>query len=256
MSWNAGYGPPSGPQSGPQKCAQCGAMIDPLALSCPYCKFTTPQGVAAHQHEQAQAQHRAQWAAHASYVHTSVATARMKSTGTQALIFGLLGMLLFCTPLGIVGVIQGFRARGMSAAANAPVPGTATAGLILSIISLVTSVVGIVLLNRGVEEDKAAAERRAVAIERRIGNKPSATVLDRDTACGLAEIHVWREGDGRIANHIAQSVQCMGKMRSEGDRAELDLVRVKTSTDQNDSHVCFKRGDKWYVERFSTTSCL
>ena len=256
MSWGPPHSQPYGPPSGPQKCAQCGAMIDPLALACPYCKFTTPQGVAAHHQHQAQQHHQAQWNSHANYVHATVANARMKSTGTQSLVFGILGMLLFCTPLGIVGVIQGFRARGMSKAANAPVPGTATAGLILSAISLVTSVVGIVLIDSGVQEDKAAAETRAVAIEKRIGNKASATVLDRDTACGLAEIHVWRAGDGQIANHIAKSVQCMGKLRSEGDRAEIDLVRVKSSTDQHDSHVCFKKGDKWYVERFSATSCL
>jgi hypothetical protein len=231
-------------------------MIDPLALACPYCKFTTPAGVAAHQHHQAHAQHQAQWAAHASYVHTSVATARMKSTATQSLVFGILGIILFCTPLGIVGLIQGVRARGMARQAQAPVPGTGTAGLVLSILSLITSITGIVLLDRGVEEDKAAAEQRAVAIERRIGNKASASILDRDTACGLAEIHVWREGDGKIAHHIAKSVQCMGKLRLEGDRAELDLVRVKSSTDQNDSHVCFKRGDRWYVESFSSGACL
>lgn len=248
MTWGA-------PQA-PQKCGQCGAMIDPLSLACPYCKFTTPAGVAAHHQQRAQAQHQAQWAAHASYVHTSVATARMKSTGTQALIFGILGIILFCTPLGIVGLIQGVRARGMSRQANAPVPGTATAGLVLSIISLVTSIGGIILLDRDIEEDRATAEQRAIAIERRIGNKSSATVLDRDTACGLAEIHVWREGDGRIANHIAKSVQCMGKLTLEGDRAELDLVRVKSGTEQNDSHVCLKRGDKWYVERFSSGPCL
>lgn len=248
MSW--------GPQAAPQKCAQCGAMIDPLALACPYCKFTTPQGVAAHQAQQAQAHQQAQWAAHANYVHTSVANARTKSTGTQALVFGILGIILFCTPLGIVGIIQGVRARGMAKQANVPVPGAATAGLILSIISLVTSIGGIILLDKGVEEDKVAAEKRAVAIEKRLGNKASATVLTRETACDIAEIHVWREGDGRISNTIAKSVQCMGKLTFEGERAELDLVRVKTGTDQNDSHVCFRRGDKWYVERFSTASCL
>lgn len=236
----------------PQKCAQCGAMIDPLALACPYCHFTTPAGVAARQ----QQQHHRQWQAHASYVHSAQAGARMKATANQTLIFGILGIVLFCTPLGIVGIIQGFRARGMSREANLPVPGTATAGLVLSIISLFSSIGGIMLLDRSVEEDKAAAEQRAVAIERRIGNKPASKVLDRDTACGLAEIHVWREGDGRIANHIAKSVSCMGKLTFEGDRAEIDLVRVKSGAEQNDSHVCFKHGDKWYVEKFSSGPCL
>jgi hypothetical protein len=248
MSWGA--------PAAPQKCAQCGAMIDPLALACPYCRFTTPAGVAAHQQQQAQAHHQAQWAAHANYVHTSVAAARTKSTSTQALVFGILGIVLFCTPLGLVGVIQGVRARGMAREARMPVPGSGTAGLILSILSLVTSIAGITMLHLGVEEDKAAAEKRAAAIDARLGNKPSAVVLDRQTACDLAEAHVWREGDGNIGNHIVKSVQCMGKVTYEGDRADLDLVRVKDSTQTYDSHVCFKRGGKWFVERVQRTACF
>lgn len=246
------YGAPHAPH----KCAQCGAMIDPLVHECPYCRFVTPTGVAARQHHVAQQHYQQQAHARASYMHASITSARMKSTSTQALIFGILGILLFCTPLGIVGIIQGFRARGMARETQAPLPGTATAGLVLSIISVFTSIIGIVLLDQGVQEDKDAAEKRAVAIERRVGNKASATVLARDTACDLAEIHVWREGDGQIGNHIAKSVQCMGKLTFEADRAELDLVRVKSGTEQNDSHVCFRRGDKWYVERFSSGPCL
>lgn len=248
MSW--------APQQGPQTCAQCGAMIDPLALACPYCKFTTPQGVIAHRQQQAHAQHQAQWAAHAHHVQTSVAGARMKSTATQSLVFGILGLILFCTPLGIVGILQWFRARGMAREAHAKIPTVATAGLVLSIVSLVTSVGGIALLNRDLAEDEAAAEKRAAAIEARLGSRPNATVLDRQTACDLAEAHIWREGDGRIANHLVRNVDCMGTVSVEGERADLDLVRVKSSTQKYDSHVCFRRGGKWFVERVQSTSCF
>jgi len=233
-------------------------MIDPLALACPYCRFTTPQGVAAHQHAQQQAHHQAQWAAHANYVHSAAANARMKSTSTQSLIFGILGILIFCTPLGIVGIIQGFRARGMARQANAPVPGTATAGLVLSVLSIFTSIGFISWASIDADEKRGIAEKKAAAIETRLGNKPNALVLDRDTACGLAEAHVLREGDGHIPNYSVTSVQCMGKLTFEGERAELDLVRVKgsTSSDNNDSHVCFRRGGKWFVERVGSTRCF
>ena len=258
MTWGPPHGQPYGPPSGPQKCAQCGAMIDPLALACPYCKFTTPQGVAAHQHHQAQQQQQAQWAAHASYVHTSVANARMKSTGTQSLVFGILGIILFCTPLGIVGIVQGFRARGMSKAANAPVPGTATAGLILSFISLFTSIGFITWASYDADEKRAVNEKKASAIEARLGTKPNAIVLDRDTACGLAEAHLLRDGDGHMQGYSVTTVQCMGKLSFEDDKGELDLVRVKgtTSSENYDSHVCFRRGGKWFVERVQSTSCF
>jgi hypothetical protein len=244
------------PHTAPQKCAQCGAMIDPLALACPYCRFTTARGVAAHQ----QHQHHQQWAAHASYAHSAAAHARMKSTATQALVFGILGIVLFCTPLGIVGIIQGFRARGMSREANGPVPGIATAGLILSIVSLVTSIAGIVLIDQGVQEDKALAEQRATAAEKRIGNKPTLTTLDRDTACGIAEIHAYREGIGGLDGHQVRDFQCIGKLTfdetARTERGEIDLVRVKDVTKAFDHHACLKRGGKWYVERFTTGPCF
>ncbi len=232
----------------PQKCAQCGAMIDPLALACPYCRFTTPAGVAAHQQQQAQAQ----WSAHAQHAHFAAARARLGATATQALIFGILGILLFCTPLGIVGIVQGFRARSMAREAQAPVPGTATAGLVLAFLSLFTSIGGIILIDRATEEDKANAEQHAAAIDKRLGDRPSAAVLDRDTACGLAEAHVYREGADGVANFNVRSVECFGRVQVTGEgRAELDDVRVKDSTKKHEVKACFKRGGKWYV---STTT--
>lgn len=235
----------------PQKCAQCGAMIDPLALACPYCRFTTPAGVAAHQQQQAQAH----WSAHAQNVQLSAARARLGATATQALIFGILGILLFCTPLGIVGIVQGFRARAMAREAHAPMPGTATAGLILAFVSLVTSIGGIVLINRATEEDKAIAEARAAAIDKRLGDRPSAKLLDRDTACGLAEAHVFREGAQGVSNFNVKGVECVGKLSVLGDdRAELDNVWVKDSTKKHEIKACFKRGGKWYVANTTTSA--
>jgi uncharacterized OB-fold protein len=40
----------------PHKCAQCGAMIDPLLHACPYCQFTTPTGVVARTYQAQQEQ--------------------------------------------------------------------------------------------------------------------------------------------------------------------------------------------------------
>ena len=234
----------------PQRCAQCGAMIDPLAHACPYCQFTTPAGVAAHQ----QRQHQAQWAAHATHQQMAAAVARMKSTSMQSLIFGILGMLIFCTPLGIVGIIQGVRARGMSREVNAPVPGTATAGLILSILSIVTSIAGIYLLDKGGREDEAAAKQRAAAIEQRLGARPSAKVLERDVACGLAEAHVLREGHGGKAGYHYSDFQCIGRFESTEDRAEIDVIRAKY-VDVVEFRACFKRGEKWYVSTTTTLAC-
>ena len=236
----------------PQRCAQCGAMIDPLAHACPYCQFTTPAGVAAHQ----QRQHHAQWAAHATHQQMAAAVARMKSTSTQALVFGILGIVICCTPLGIVGIVQGVRARGMAREANAPVPGTATAGLVLSILSIVTSIAGIYFIDKGAKEDKAAAEQRAAAIDQRLGKRPEAKVLDRDVACGLAEAHLLREGHGGKAGYYLEEIQCVGRLESTAeDRAEIDVMRAKASGGGLEFRVCFKRGGKWYVSTTTTLAC-
>lgn len=246
----------SGTSHAPEKCAQCGAMIDPLAHACPYCRFTTPAGVTARQHREAQAHHQAQWAAHAHHVNTSVATARMKSTGTQALVFGILGLILFCTPLGVVGIVQWFRARGMAREANAALPAAATVGLVLSVVSLFTSIGGFVLLDRAVQEDKAFAAQKAAQAEQRLGNRANATTLDRDAACLLTEAYVWKEGDGNVQGYQVKSFECIGKLTMEGpDKADIDLVRVKDVSKTYQSHACLRRGGKWYVERVSSIAC-
>lgn len=240
----------------PQKCAQCGAMIDPLAHACPYCRFTTPAGVAAHQHAQQQAQQQAQWAAHAQHVQFAAARARLASTATQALVFGILGIVLFCTPLGIVGIVQGFRARAIAREAHAPVPGTATAGLVLAILSLVTSIVGIVLIDRSTQEDKAKADARAAAIEKRLGARMSASEIDRDTACGIVEAHLLREGYAGTAGYFLDDIQCIGKLQKTGpDTAEIDTIRAKNNSTKWEFRACLKRGGKWYVKDTSTGVC-
>lgn len=221
-------------------------MIDPLALACPYCRFTTRQGIAANY---AQQQHQ-QWAAHANYVQSAAATARMKSTATQTLVFGILGILLFCTPLGIVGIVQGFRARAMAREARAPVPGSATAGLVLAIVSLFTSVGGLILIDRDVQEDKSAAEQRAAAIDKRLGARATAKTLDRDTACGIAEAHLYREGAEGVLNYNVKDVECVGRLTTSGeDRAEIDLVRFKDATRKLETKACLTRGGKWFVQK-------
>lgn len=235
----------------PHKCAQCGAMIDPLLHECPYCRFTTPTGVAARTYQAQQAQ----WAAQAQYVQSAAARVRTTSTGGQALLFGILGIVLFCLPLGIVGIVQGFRARGMARALQMPIPGTATVGLVLSILSLFTSIGGVVLINQSVENDKAEAERHAAAIDARLGKRPLAPVLDHDVACGLVEAHLYREGYGSVSNFNVQGFECVGKLTQTSDRAEIDVVRMKDSTQKYEFRACLRRGERWYVSATTTVAC-
>jgi len=242
----------------PVKCAQCGALIDPLAHSCQYCRFTTPAGVAARQRAEADAQRRAQWEAHAQYNQQVVTHRQVESSSTHALLWSIAGTVLCCLPLGVVGVVLGVRARSLAGRLGTAPPARATIGMVLGALSCVLSVGMLVLGFVLAEIEKQEAEERIATIEKQLGARPSAPTLDRNTACGLAEIYALRNGwNGRTGPSL-QGFECVGKLRHDRDRAELDDFRFRIGSDQKnryDLHVCFKRGDAWYVREMREGGC-
>lgn len=243
----------------PVKCAGCGALIDPLALTCQYCRLTTPAGVAAHQRAQAEAQQRAHLEAQARFAQQATAQQQMKSASTQALLCSILGTLLCCFPVGIVGIVLGVRARSLASRLGAPPPARATLALALGILSSVLSVAVLAygFIQSGIDEENA--KHRIATLEQELGAGPSRNELDRSTACGLAELHALRTGwDGRRGHSLA-GFECLGKVRRSGDRAELDDFRFHPSTDTKrrfEVRVCFKRGAVWYVSEMREGACL
>lgn len=213
--------------------------------------MTTPAGVAAAE----ELKRRAVWEAHSKHAQSAVQVARLESTATQSLAFGLVGVLLCCTPVGVAGIVQGGRARAMAKTAGVAVPTKATIGLVLSILSLFTSIAAFVLIDRDVQADKRKAAAHAAAIDARLGSRPAEPTLDGDVACGLAEAYLYREGAAGIEHYLVQEVQCMGRVTLRGEgHAELDTVRFKSSTDKREVRVCFARGGKWYVASATTES--
>ncbi len=242
----------------PVKCAQCGALIDPLALACPYCRFTTPAGVAAHQRAQEEAQHRAQWEAQAQYSQKASTNQQLQSSSTYALVSSIAGTVLCCAPLGIVGIVFGARARSFAKQLGMAPPARATIGLVLGIVSSVMSVAGITYGIIQSQIDEESAKARAATIEKQLGAAPSAPDLDQSTACALAELHTLESGwDGR-RGYSLEGFECLGKVRRNGDLAELDAFRFKPGTDPKkryDLRVCFKRGAVWYVTDMREGAC-
>ena len=240
------------------KCAQCGALIDPLALACPYCRFTTPAGVAAHQRAQAEAQQRAHWEAHAQHTQRAAANAQVGSSSTHALIWSIVGTALCCFPVGLVGIVFGVRARSLAKRLGVAPPARATLGLVLGIVSCVLSVAGLAygIIQSQIDEDNAS--QRIAGLEKKLGTGPSARDLDPSTACALAEIHALRTGwDGR-RGYSLDGFECFGKLRRSRDRAELDDFRFHPGTDPKrrfEVKVCFKRGEAWYVSEMRDGPC-
>jgi len=239
------------------KCGQCGANIDPLATACPFCKLTTPVGVAEHQRAQHESRTRAQWEAHTTAAQNAAWKAQVSSASTQSLAFSLAGMVLCCLPSGIAAIVQGLRARAMAKKHGVPVPATATIGLVIGAVSLVTSIAAIVYLNREIEEDKARTKQRITALEQQIGAKAATPALDHATACGLAEKYALENGWDKTSGHQLQQFSCVGKLTAEAESARLDNVRFANGSTKHDVAVCFRRGQVWYVTEITkATSCL
>lgn len=242
----------------PTKCTQCGALIDPLVLACPYCRFTTPAGVAAHERAQAEAQQRAHWQAHAHFAQQATTGAAVQSSSTHALIWSIVGTLLCCMPLGIVGIVLAVRARSLAKRLGTPPPAKATLGLVLGIVSSVLSVAFIIFAIVQSERDKEGAARRITALEEQLGSAPSASVLERSTACRLAEIYALRSGWDDRQGYALEDFECVGKIVHERDRATLDDFRFRVGSSQSkhvDVNVCFKRGEAWYVSDMREGPC-
>lgn len=240
------------------RCERCGATLDPMVVACPYCHLTTPAGVAAQQREShvaEQARVHAQWAQQQAQ---AVEQRRIQGLATQSLLWSIAGIVLCCVPLGIVGIVQGLRARSASVARSLPVPGLAKVGLWLGIASCLTSIGVWTWAGVSAAKDEERANARAAEIEKAVGAKAEAETLDRTVACQLAEVHTLRNGWNGKRGYTLERFECPGKLEQAADRAELQDFRLYEQSGTDKEHrvfVCFKRGGRWFVDSLSETPC-
>jgi hypothetical protein len=237
-------------------CERCGAVIDPGALACPYCGAPTAAAAVARQREADEARARAQWNAAEDHRRAVAARGRIEATATQSVIWGVLGAALCCLPLGVIGVVQGVRARGLAAETKQPPPPRAMVGLVLGALSVFTSIGFVVWALVNARGEQQRADARVAELTRQIGSQASAATLDRTTACGLAEIYALKNGWSGAEGHSLHDFECVGKMVPRGDRMELDDFRFRNGTDAaSDTFVCFKRGAAWLVDELRHDAC-
>jgi hypothetical protein len=223
---------------------------------CPYCKVTTAAGAAAQQRHEHEARARAGWAAAAEHQQAVAANVRMNATAAQALGWSVGGLVLCCLPLGVVGIVQGVRARSMAASLRAPVPGKATIGLVLGILSSVMSVGGFTFAMIQSSHDQERTDARLAVLDRETAAKESAPVLDHATACALGEAYALRNGFDGHPGYALKEFDCVGKLTTGNDVAELQDLRFKWSTSTKyEASVCLKRGAKWYVGEVRKGRC-
>lgn len=236
-------------------CERCGAALDPTALTCPYCGLTTRAGVQAQQAQQQVAQSQAALGAQWQMQRERANQMEIASLGTQAMWWSIAGVVFCCLPLGVVGIVQGVRARGRAHAAKITAPGTATAGFIIGILSCMTSIALFTYAAIDSQNEQDRANKRVAEIDKQLGKKPEAATLDHDTACLLGEQYTLKNSFDDKSGYQFEKFECVGKLTQTGDSAQLDDLKFHYNTDEEKAFVCFKRGTKWYVDRLSAAAC-
>ena len=236
-------------------CERCGAALDPTALTCPFCGLTTRAGVQARAMEEQAAQSRAGLAQQWAMQQQRATQMEIASLGTQAMWWSIAGLAFCCLPLGVVGIVQGVRARGRAQTANITAPGTAMAGLVIGIISCVTSIALFTYAAIDSQNEQDRANKRVAEIDKQLGKKPEAATLDHDTACLLGEEYTLKNSFDDKSGYQFEKFECVGKLTQTSDSAQLDDLKFHYNDEEEKAFVCFKRGTKWYVDRLATSGC-
>lgn len=241
----------------PTNCTRCGAIVDPVALACPFCKTTTPAGVAAHQRAEQQRAYEAAHAAHASQQEAGAHRARVEALGTKALAASAAGLVICCAPASVVGLVLGLKARSAAASRGVPLPTRATLGIVLGALGTILTACAYVFGFIASERDRAANDARIVAIEAQLGDQPRRARLDNATACALAELHARRTGLNGKSTTSLERFECPGALTQDDARATLEDFTFAPSSSKPlvRVNVCFKRGDRWFVTELSTSAC-
>lgn len=243
-------------------CERCGAQIPPNLEQCQYCGT-----VSAHARAYVQAE-QARYAAEQAHLAAQVAILRQKTlsvteqAASRALMWGLASFVFFCLPIfNVLSFLQFKRAQSTAKEAGMPTPQRAIVGLVISVFTGVLCVVCWVWMITDVRADNARVDARKVELGKQIAAHPPGPALDHPFACALAEEYVLTNGFDNVTNTGQfKDLTCAGAVRltGEGQRAEMADFKFKSSSSPDGQHtvvICFKKGERWFVESVRATSC-
>lgn len=238
------------------KCEHCGAVLSPQAMACSFCQAPTAAAIRARQQAEYEQHQRAQQVAMAAQLERSAGLNRLQSTSTQSMWWSIAGLVVCCMPVALVGLVQGLRARGLAKTLNAPMPGQALTGLVLSGVGSLCSIgFYIYAIISSSQQDEAAAARIKV-LDAQTQVPAMAAGLTQPTACALAEAYALKTGFAGNRGPTLDHFECLGRVVPTGDKADLEDFRFrKGATAKFDVHVCFKHGARWFVTALQEAPC-
>ena len=180
-----------------------------------------------------------------------------EQAASRALLHGLLSLGFFCLPVfNVLSFLAYKRAQTSARAAGVPVPSRATTGLICAAITGVLCVVCWVWMITEVHANDVRLQARKDQLNKEIAAHQVGPGLDHPLACALAELYLITNGyDGATNPGAWTDVSCAGSLRVVGLRAELNDFKFLSSSGGKTATLCFKKGERWFVDNARATSC-
>ncbi len=239
-------------------CERCGAELPANTDQCAYCGTVSGPARALFQAEAARQQASAQAAARAA-IAQQLARVAVEQAASRALLWGLLSPIFLCLPFPSVLAILSFsRARRAALDARLPLPARAQLGLAFGVLSGLGFVAAFSYALLDVQRDNARVEARKAELAQVVARHAGSATLDHELACALGEISLLSDGfAGQTRTGEFRDLECAGALRVLTSRAELDDFKLRTSAGgaPTVATICFKHGERWFVERTGHTSC-
>ena len=240
-------------------CERCGAGLPANTDQCGYCGTVSGPARAALQAEAGRwAQEQAQHAAQVAILRQTMLSAT-EQAATRALTWGLLSFVFFCLPIpNVLSFLAYKRAQGSAREAGAVVPTRATVGLLCSLFTGVLCVGSWVWMITDIRADNARVDARKTELGRQIAAHSPGPALDHPFACALAEQYVLTNGfDGSTNTGTFSDFDCAGAVTIVKGRAEMPDFKFKVSSSggQKTATMCFKQGERWFVESARAVGC-
>ena len=178
---------------------------------------------------------------------------------SRALTWGLLSFVFFCLPVpNVLSFLAYKRAQSSAREAALKVPTRATVGLCCSLFTGALCVACWVWLVTDLRADYARLATRKAELAGQIAAHTPHEVLDHPYACALAEQYLLVNGfNGSTNTGAFRDLDCAGAVTIANDRAEMPDYKFRASSNatQQTLTLCFKRGERWFVESARATGC-